>query len=984
MKKTIAFLFAALAVLSSSAATGDQRLNIIGYRIGDTQITSNDGRITATNLNNEVKTDTITLKPSRLNSNAWFNITVPAGQEVLRWLTFNSNPVQRPPSQTNNLAGAVTQYVWSYDEKDAADKYIVVDFDYITYTLNYNSNGGSGSMSSESHIYTNNFNLVANAFTKTGYTFTGWTNSVVTTALEDGAQITDGSTFGVTYTNKTSTLYAKWNANSYSVRFNKNADDATGSMDDQQFIYDVAQNLSNNAFARNGYIFGGWTNSTGTVYADGASVSNLAAEKGAVVDLFAKWTLVYYSLSTSIAGTGSGTVSLNPSGGSYTNGATVVVTATPAEGSTFFKWSDGVTDNPRTYTMTGNVSVSAEFKINTYTVTFKDYDGTTLLSQVCNWGDSMLYPATNPLREGYRFLGWTPTPPSTVKQTATYIADYKAENYTVKFHSNYGGDADTVKEQVFSYGTSQNLTSVSALRFAKVGYSFANWKDDEERTYEDGEEVFNLATSGSFDMYAVWSPIEYTIAFDGNGAESGSVDDIDAEYDKAYVLPDNGFSKTGQGFKGWRLGNETYDAGTSVSNLTTHAGDTVTFYAVWSEPRYIAFNGNGATATNGVVEVVEFEGIETKTLPVNVFGKTGYTFSGWATNETDAAALSVKYNDGAEVSSANLAGAIGDTNEFFAVWTTNTYTVAFNPNCKKYTGEMQPQGFVYDQSQKLTANAFVNESGLHFSGWSNTVTGVTYFDGEEVSNLTAEANGTVTLNAIWDNGELSRAMHCDNLYWTNALEYANAVWTPTFQHGVGCQSDSAAVSVKMLSCMVANVHTNGILRFKWKCASKTGPTVFSYIGMYQADRDKIYEPRVDEEDETVWHDSGDIEIPSTRFTNGALTLGLRFKGTNELTMYIDQLTWTPADASVEPTEDDKPVISGFESATTETGSGFRIQISNASSDFDYQILGTNVLTTTEEWPVLKTLSGAEMNDGYTIEFDEDEPQMFYKVKVISK
>ena len=44
----------------------------------------------------------------------------------------------------------------------------------------------------------------------------------------------------------------------YTVQFNKNADDATGTMENQIFTQDVKQALKKNGFTRNGYTFTGW------------------------------------------------------------------------------------------------------------------------------------------------------------------------------------------------------------------------------------------------------------------------------------------------------------------------------------------------------------------------------------------------------------------------------------------------------------------------------------------------------------------------------------------------------------------------------------------------------------------------------------------------------------------------------------------------------------------------------------------------------
>ncbi len=86
-----------------------------------------------------------------------------------------------------------------------------------TYTVAYNANGGTGSMSNSSHTYDVAKNLTANRFTKTGYTFSGWN----TAADGSGMAYTDGqSVINLTVTSgATVTLYAQWTINQYNVTY---------------------------------------------------------------------------------------------------------------------------------------------------------------------------------------------------------------------------------------------------------------------------------------------------------------------------------------------------------------------------------------------------------------------------------------------------------------------------------------------------------------------------------------------------------------------------------------------------------------------------------------------------------------------------------------------------------------------------------------------------------------------------------------------
>lgn len=123
-----------------------------------------------------------------------------------------------------------------------------------------------------------------------GYTFIGWTDTPNGDDLHDWSQ---------PLTSETTTVYAKWQANSYTVKFDKNADDATGTMSDQKFQYDVEQPLSTNEFDRNGYTFTGWNtkpNGSGTAYTDKQAVKNLISEDGGSITLYAQWKLVTVNL----------------------------------------------------------------------------------------------------------------------------------------------------------------------------------------------------------------------------------------------------------------------------------------------------------------------------------------------------------------------------------------------------------------------------------------------------------------------------------------------------------------------------------------------------------------------------------------------------------------------------------------------------------------------------------------------------------------
>ena len=124
-------------------------------------------------------------------------------------------------------------------------------YDGQPYTVKFNANGGTGTMANESFVYGTPKALTINTFTRTGYTFIGWAKSAsaTTPAYDDGESVSDLTTTS----GGTVNLYAVWQANAYTIKFNKNG--GTGSMANLAMTYDVAKALTANAFQRVNYKF---------------------------------------------------------------------------------------------------------------------------------------------------------------------------------------------------------------------------------------------------------------------------------------------------------------------------------------------------------------------------------------------------------------------------------------------------------------------------------------------------------------------------------------------------------------------------------------------------------------------------------------------------------------------------------------------------------------------------------------------------------
>ena len=129
-----------------------------------------------------------------------------------------------------------------------------------------------------------------------GYGFNGWysNSNVTSTSLmsTNNPYTFDPSLMG----SSTITLFAYSNANTYTIKYNANAEDAEGTMSDSVHTYDVARALNSNMYTRPNYKFAGWAvSATGTAeYVDGATVKNLTEINNDVINLYVVWAELEY------------------------------------------------------------------------------------------------------------------------------------------------------------------------------------------------------------------------------------------------------------------------------------------------------------------------------------------------------------------------------------------------------------------------------------------------------------------------------------------------------------------------------------------------------------------------------------------------------------------------------------------------------------------------------------------------------------------
>lgn len=178
----------------------------------------------------------------------------------------------------------VTFKNFNTDNDDSASKTVSFNVTvpaWTSYAVKYNANGGTGAPSAQTKWKDQSLTLSSTKPTRTGYTFKGWATSASgSVAYASGASYT---------ANAAVTLYAVWQAITYTVSYNANG--GTGAPSNQTKTYGVALAISNTKPTRTNYTFKGWgtsASSTTVAYASGASYTANSA-----VTLYAIWELSY-------------------------------------------------------------------------------------------------------------------------------------------------------------------------------------------------------------------------------------------------------------------------------------------------------------------------------------------------------------------------------------------------------------------------------------------------------------------------------------------------------------------------------------------------------------------------------------------------------------------------------------------------------------------------------------------------------------------
>ena len=429
-----------------------------------------DAYVTVSNLNGIVEFDAILSCPSYLTDTVTLTVNLDEGNTKQQFLdSYKSGTEIRleEPIKTGYLFEE-----WFVTSGDSSikgnvlkigknDTTIVATYKDSKTILTVDLDGGTTTQTFASS-YVEGATIELETPTKTGYTFNKW-------EIVNGNSTIDGSSF--TIGSKNTTIRAKWTANTYAITYNLDGG-IKGMNAPTEGIFGSTIPIDNPT--RTGYTFTGWS-VTGT----GAIISGTNLTIGSSdITLTANWTVNTYTITYNLVGGTKGTNA--PTSGTY--GSTVIVDNPTRSGYTFNGWTvsgTGASMSGTSLTIgTGNITLTANWTANTYTISYTLNGGTKGSSAPTSGTYGSTVTVSNPTRTGYTFNGWTVSGTgASMSGTSltigagniTLTAKWTANTYTISYTLN-GGTKGTNAPTSGTYGSTVTIDNPT-----RTGYTFAGW-----------------------------------------------------------------------------------------------------------------------------------------------------------------------------------------------------------------------------------------------------------------------------------------------------------------------------------------------------------------------------------------------------------------------------------------------------------------------------------------------------------------------------
>lgn len=389
--------------------------------------------------------------------------------------------------------------------------------------------------------------------------------------------------------------------------------------------YDFGTQIVATATPKNGYHFSYWS--------DGCTTTNdtiIAEGDATYVAFFAINTYKITAVpNDAVMGTCSGY-------GTFKNGASTTLEATPNTGYRFVQWNDGVTDRERTLSnISADADYIAEFEPIPYTITVISSDedkGTVSGSGTYDYNTDAAISAVP--KNGYHFVNWEDDINAPAERDvlvlgdATYTATFGVNSYAITATSANSSYGTVTGGGTYDYNASVTLTATP-----KTGYHFVEWNDGNTSASR------SITVVGDASYEATFAINQYTIVFkDDDGTQLQST-----LYDYLATPSCDEPTKTATAQYTYTFSNWT----PAVASVTADAIYTAVYNSTVNTCSVIFKNDDGTVLQNTLVAYGEKPVYSGATPEKSATAQYTYSFAGWNTpivNVTGEAVYTASYN----------------------------------------------------------------------------------------------------------------------------------------------------------------------------------------------------------------------------------------------------------------------------------------------------------------------------------------------------
>ena len=307
------------------------------------------------------------------------------------------------------------------------------------YTITFDSNGGSGTMSSQYFLHNHSQAIKTNTFTRDNYTFLGWsTDKNATSATFSNGQSVSNITSG-----SSATLYAIWRNNLCIATVTCN-NDSYGTVVGGG-TYDINTLVALTALANDGYVFAQWEDSAGRVVSTNSVFTFTITEN-------VTYKAVFQEISITIT---------------TTTGGGEIVDQTTAHTDVAFVYTLKFESGKYLNYMLIN---EKQININYTTGVITDIPECLGIEYMTNENASRLYlEVRNVIGDITITLNLVTVPPTLVPASSGININ------GVAVQATYGGSATVLGDNIDEMADSDTI--ILSAKIACVGYKFAGWYD---------------------------------------------------------------------------------------------------------------------------------------------------------------------------------------------------------------------------------------------------------------------------------------------------------------------------------------------------------------------------------------------------------------------------------------------------------------------------------------------------------------------------